>query len=98
MIRVTAYDVAIVNRVNDSLKMVTFFSDKTMDASYITLTTDEYPELKEYSITLDGKAIDIKDLQQYDVLTIATNSWEEPTYFDIIVTRNVVEGGCNREK
>ncbi len=97
LIRVTAYDVAIVNRVNDSLKMVTFFSDKTMDASYITLTTDEYPELKEYSITLDGKAIDIKDLQQYDVLTIATNSWEEPTYFDIIVTRNVVEGAVTEK-
>lgn len=78
--------------------MVTFFSDKTMDnTSYITLTTDEYPELKEYSITLDGKAIDVKDLQQYDVLTIATNSWEEPTYFDIIVTRNVVEGAVTEK-
>ena len=95
LIRVTAYEVAIVNRVSDSLKMINFLNDKTMDASYITLTTDEYPNLKEYNITLDGKAIDVKDLQQYDVLTIATNSWEDPTYFDIIVTRNVVEGAVS---
>ena len=31
------------------------------------------------------------------VLTIATNSWEEPTYFDIIVTRNVVEGAVTEK-
>ena len=48
-----------------------------------------------YSFKLDGKDIEAKDLQQNDVLNIAydtTGSFRESSFYDVIVTRNVVDG------
>lgn len=44
---------------------------------------------------LDGKDIEAKDLQPNDVLNIAydtTGSFRESSFYDVIVTRNVVDG------
>ena len=48
-----------------------------------------------YSFKLDGKDIEAKDLQPNDVLNIAydtTGSFRESSFYDVIVTRNVVDG------
>ena len=93
LIRVTAYDVATVDAINPNNNRINFKSERTMTRGYISLNTDAYPNLKEYNITdASGKAMEVKDLKEFDVLNIATNDWSDPTYFDIVVTREVVTG------
>ena len=95
LIRVTSYDVAIVSAVDVESKTINFRSNRStslIDYPYVTLTDEENPNLREYTITLNGEAADVDQLEQNDVLSIATNDWDNPTYFTIIATRNPVEG------
>lgn len=93
LIRVTAYDVATVDAVNTKNNRINFKSEKTMTKGYISLNTDANPDLKEYNIVdASGNKMEVKDLKEFDVLNIATNDWSNPTYFDILVTRDVVSG------
>lgn len=97
LIRVTSYDVAVVKNVNAEEKTINFKGNMStslanQDIGYVTLTEDEYKDLKEYSIKKDGAAIEIKDIEENDVLSICTNDWANPTYFEIIVTRNPITG------
>ena len=95
LIRVTSYDVAIVSGVDVESKTINFKNDKSVSLinyPYVTLTDEENTNLKEYTITLNGEAVDVDKLQENDVLSIATNDWDDPTYFNIIATRNPVTG------
>lgn len=95
LIRVTSYDVAIVSAADATSKTINFKTNRStslIDYPYVTLTDIENPNLREYTITLNGEAADVDQLQENDVLSIATNDWEDPTYFTIIATRNPVEG------
>lgn len=95
LIRVTSYDVAIVSAVDVESKTINFRSNRStslIDYPYVTLTDEENPNLREYTITLNGEASDVDQLEPNDVLSIATNDWDNPTYFTIIATRNPVEG------
>ena len=55
----------------------------------INLDEDDVDELV-YTITLDGKAIDVKDLQENDIITY--RSANDKKFYEIIVTRTTVEG------
>lgn len=100
LIEVKAYDVAVVDTVNADRNRITLKSEKTRSTkddigrlrSTISFNTDENRNLKETSLTLDGEAIELADLQEYDVLNICTNNYDDPTFFEIIVTRNAIEG------
>ena len=100
-INVKKYDIAIVDSVNVARSKINF-KDKTGSLkSNISLDKDDVSTLKEYTITFDGKAIKLEDLQEYDVLTISTNDVTSPLYYDIVVTREKVEGkitGTNSKK
>lgn len=100
-INVKTYNIAIVDSVNVARSKINF-KDKTGDLkSNISLDKDDVSTLKEYTITFEGKAIKLEDLQEYDVLTISTNSATSPLYYDIVVTRKKVEGkitGTNSKK
>ncbi|MBR3943132.1 MAG: S-layer homology domain-containing protein [Clostridia bacterium] len=58
----------------------------------INLDEDDVDELV-YTITLDGKAIDVKDLQKDDIITY--RSANDKKFYEIIVTRNTVEGAID---
>lgn len=92
LFEVKAYDVATVASVDAAANRIDFKPEKTIDSPYVVLSTDEYPNLKSCRFTLDGAGIGLEDLQEYDVLNIYTDNWSNPTYFDIIVTRNYVQG------
>lgn len=98
LIKVTSYEIAIVDSVNTNTNRINFKPEKTMSRGYVTLSKDTNKNLAEYSITYNGSAIEVKDLQEYDVLNITTNDFSDPTYFDITVTRNVVEGTVTQRK
>ena len=92
LFEVKAYDVATVASVDAAANRIDFKPEKTIDSPYVVLSTDEYPNLKSCRITLDGAGIGLEDLQEFDVLNIYTDNWTNPTYFDIIVTRNYIQG------
>lgn len=98
LIKVTSYEIAIVDSVNTNTNRINFKPEKTMSRGYVTLSKDTNKNLAEYSITYNGSAIEVKDLQEYDVLNITTNDFSDPTYFDITVTRNVIEGTVTQRK
>lgn len=58
----------------------------------INLDEDDVDELV-YTITLDGKAIDVKDLQKDDIITY--RSANDKKFYEIIVTRSTVEGSID---
>lgn len=99
-INVKKYEVAVVDSVNTS-KLKINFKDKTSGLKgSLSLDKDDVTTLKDYTITLDGSAIELGDLQEYDVLTVSTNDKDAPLYYDIVVTREKVEGkitGANRK-
>lgn len=54
----------------------------------------------QYTITLDGKEIDFKDIQEDDVIAIAydvTVDFDDSEFYDVIVTRGTVEGKITSE-
>ncbi len=99
LIKVKEYKIAVVDSVNAAAMRINFKTERSAGVgSRITLTTDANANLKEYSLSLDGKAIEVADLAEYDVLSIATNNYSDPTYYEILVTRNVVEGAVSGRK
>lgn len=96
LIKVTEYEIAIVESVNPNTNRINFKSERTSSKGSITLSTDTNKNLAEWTVTLDGVAIEVKDLQEYDVLNIVTNDWDDPTYFAIEATRKVVEGSVEK--
>ncbi len=86
------FEVAVVDSVNADRQRINFKSERTFTKSYVSLDKEINTNLREFSITLDGKEIDIADLQEFDVLTISSNDMDDPRYFDIIVSREKVEG------
>ncbi len=58
----------------------------------INLDEDDVDELV-YTITLDGKEIEVKDLQKDDIITY--RSANDKKFYEIIVTRETVEGSID---
>ncbi|MBE7026357.1 MAG: S-layer homology domain-containing protein [Ruminococcaceae bacterium] len=99
LIKVVSIDTVIVDTINAKSNRINFKVDgKNVAATKLILSADAFTNLKEYSITIDGAAADVADLKEYDVLSIVTNSWVDPTYFYIDVTRNVIEGTVTAKK
>ena len=98
LIKITSYEIAIVDSVNANTNRINFKSERTISKGYVALNTDSNKNLAEYTITLDGAAVEVKDLKEYDVLNIATNDITDPTYFNITVTRKVIEGTVTQRK
>ena len=92
IIDVTTYEIAIVESVNTNTNRINFKPERTAPRGYVALNNVANQNFKTFSITLDGEAIDVADLEEYDVLNITTNDWSDPVYYDITVTRDVVEG------
>ena len=95
-IMVSSYVTAIVDEVIDK----TNETSVNFDTSYSSgiqakMTVNKDDDNYTYSFKLDGKDIEAKDLQPNDVLNIAydtTGSFRESSFYDVIVTRNVVDG------
>lgn len=100
ILEVTSYSVAIVSNINESHNRINFDSMRTFKAtgmadrvgSYIILDSERNVDLKSWKITKDGEEIELKDIEPYDIITFVTDNHSNPTYYEIIVTRNVVEG------
>lgn len=86
------YGVAVVDSVNTAKEKITFKAKTKGLKGSISFNKDDVTTLNDYTITLDGKAIDLADLQENDVLAVSTNDVDAPLYYDIIVTREKVEG------
>jgi|GEM_PF-3750511 len=91
------YEVAVVDSVITSNMSVTFKESALTDSTgkivnRIKLSKDENPELKNVKFMLDGKEIAYTDLEDNDVLNICTNDAANPVFFDVIVTREFVQG------
>ena len=86
VIFVTAYETKVVDSVYSGNKKIGMKVGTTIDLTPFIEEKDGYT----YSITLDGKKIDITDIKEYDVLSVAAS--RAGRNIDIIVSRNVVEG------
>ena len=94
-VMISSYATAIVDEVIDKTNetSVNFDTDSTGIQAKMTVNKDD--DNYTYSFKLDGKDIEAKDLQQNDVLNISydtTGSFRDSNFYDVIVTRNVVEG------
>lgn len=93
-IMVSSYVTAIVDEVIDKTNetSVNFDNSSGIQAK---MTVNKDDDNYTYSFKLDGKDIEAKDLQQNDVLNISydtTGSFKDSSFYDVIVTRNVVDG------
>ena len=91
-IMVSSYVTAIVDEVIDKTNETSVNFD-TYSQAKMTVNKDD--DNYTYSFKLDGKDIEAKDLQQNDVLNISydtTGSFKDSSFYDVIVTRNVVDG------
>ncbi len=82
---VTSYETKVVDYVYSANTRIALKAGASIDLSNYIEKADEGYEL---SIKLDGEEIEIADLQEFDVLSIATAGRKT----EIIVSRNVVEG------
>ncbi len=82
---VTSYETKVVDYVYSANTRIALKAGASIDLSDYIEKADEGFEL---SIKLDGEEIEIADLQEFDVLSIATAGRK----MEIIVSRNVVEG------
>jgi len=93
---VTYYKSATVDSVQPSNGTIYFdVKEKGLTSNLKLDPADVDNDDLEYTITLDGKEIDVKDLQEDDVIAIAydvTQKFEDSDFYDIIVTRGTVEG------
>lgn len=90
-IMVSSYVTAIVDEVIDK----TNETSVNIEGIQAKMTVNKDDDNYTYSFKLDGKDIEAKDLQPNDVLNIAydtTGSFRESSFYDVIVTRNVVDG------
>lgn len=94
-IMVSSYVTAIVDEVIDKTNETSVNFDTYSSGIQAKMTVNKDDDNYTYSFKLDGKEIEAKDLQQNDVLNIAydtTGSFRESSFYDVIVTRNVVDG------
>lgn len=94
IIMVDYYGTARVDSVNAVSKKIAFSNITSNIKASLSLNTEENNDLN-YRILLDGKQIDVADIQTDDVLSIAydVNSPFANSYFyDIYVSRNAITG------
>lgn len=94
-IMVSSYVTAIVDEVVDKTNETSVNFDTYSTGIGAKMIVNKDDDNFTYSFKLDGKDIEAKDLQQNDVLNIAydtTGSFRESSFYDVIVTRNVVDG------
>lgn len=94
-IMVYSYVTAIVDEVIDKTNETSVNFDTYSSGIQAKMTVNKDDDNYTYSFKLDGKDIEAKDLQPNDVLNIAydtTGSFRESSFYDVIVTRNVVDG------
>lgn len=94
IIMVNYYGTARVDSVNAVSKKIAFSNITSNIKASLSLNTEENNDLN-YRILLDGKQIDVADIQTDDVLSIAydVNSPFANSYFyDIYVSRNAITG------
>lgn len=92
-IMVSSYVTAIVDEVIDKTNETSVNFDTYSSGIQAKMTVNKDDDNYTYSFKLDGKDIEAKDLQQNDVLNIAydtTGSFKDSSFYDVIVTRNVV--------
>ncbi|MBQ4160431.1 MAG: S-layer homology domain-containing protein [Clostridia bacterium] len=95
---VKSYDIAVVDSVVASsmtlrLKGQNSTTVNTLHPTRsIALNEDAVENMKELTVTIDGVAAELTDLQKNDVVLIASNGLSDPTFVEIHATRNVVEG------
>lgn len=94
-IMVSSYVTAIVDEVIDKTNETSVYFDTYSSGIQAKMTVNKDDDNYTYSFKLDGKDIEAKDLQQNDVLNISydtTRSFKDSSFYDVIVTRNVVDG------
>ena len=95
-VMISSYATAIVDEVIDKTNETSVNFDNTYSSGIqAKMTVNKDDDNYTYSFKLDGKDIEAKDLQQNDVLNIAydtTGSFRDSNFYDVIVTRNVVDG------
>ncbi len=96
----TAYETALVTGVNASKQQIklstTYTTNRSALGNSLTLDTDENTELKEWTVVMDdGTAIDLEDIEINDVISVSTDNFTDPTFYDIIVTRKTATGTVN---
>ena len=94
-IMVSSYVTAIVDEVIDKTNETSVNFDTYSSGIQAKMTVNKDDDNYTYSFKLDGKDIEAKDLQPNDVLNFAydtTGSFRESSFYDVIVTRNVVDG------
>lgn len=94
-IMVSSYVTAIVDEVIDKTNETSVHFDTYSSGIQAKMTVNKDDDNYTYSFKLDGKDIEAKDLQQNDVLNISydtTGSFKDSSFYDVIVTRNVVDG------
>ena len=94
-VMISSYATAIVDEVIDKTNETSVNFDTYSTGIQAKMPVNKDDDNYTYSFKLDGKDIEAKDLQQNDVLNIAydtTGSFRDSNFYDVIVTRNVVDG------
>lgn len=94
-VMISSYATAIVDEVIDKTNETSVNFDTYSTGIQAKMTVNKDDDNYTYSFKLDGKDIEAKDLQPNDVLNIAydtTGSFRDSNFYDVIVTRNVVDG------
>lgn len=93
-IMVSSYATAIVDEVIDKTNDISINFDDQSSSIKSKMTIHKDDDTYSYSFKLDGKEIEPTELQEGDVLNIAydVNDFAGSNFYDVIVTRNVVEG------
>ena len=94
VIMVSSYATAIVDEVVDKTNDISINFDDQSSRIKSKMTIHKDDDTYSYSFKLDGKEIEPTELQEGDVLNIAydVNDFAGSNFYDVIVTRNVVEG------
>jgi len=91
---ISSYATAIVDEVIDKTNDISINFDDQSSSIKSKMTIHKDDDTYSYSFKLDGKEIEPTELQEGDVLNIAydVNDFAGSNFYDVIVTRNVVEG------
>lgn len=96
LFKVTKYDIAIVDSINAKTLRVRFNGEalNTTGKASIALNEDACEYLKNITVTIDGAAAEIADLQKDDVVYVRANSYDATaiTFIEFIASRKTVEG------
>lgn len=91
IIKVTTYETFVVDEVIDKSSQTNItFKEQSVNGSLKIYKDDSS---YNYTITLNGKAIDANDIKEDDVLSVSydyNGSFNESKFYDIIVSRDVV--------